>query len=164
MRRRLLVAKSLVHNPDVIILDEPTAGVDVELRENLWDYVSELNKQGTTICLTTHYLEEAEKLCDYITIINNGRILKNDTKTNILNLIGKKTVSFILEKNTFNIPEELKKFLPIIKNNKLIINYDKNKTKLKEIINILNSNKISFSEINTFESDLKDVFIDLIKK
>ena len=73
MRRRLLVAKALVHNPEIIILDEPTAGVDVELRKNLWNYIKDLSKKGTTICLTTHYLEEAENLCDHITIINKGK-------------------------------------------------------------------------------------------
>ena len=164
MRRRLLVAKALVHNPDVVILDEPTAGVDVELRQNLWSYFRELNNNGTTICLTTHYLEEAENLCDYITIINKGKILKSDTKENLLNLIGKKTVSFILDTNKAEIPDSLKKFDPIIEKNKLFLNYDKNKTKLKEIINILNNNNISFNEINTHESDLNDVFINLINK
>ena len=164
MRRRLLVAKALVHNPDVIILDEPTAGVDIELRQNLWNYIKELTNNGTTVCLTTHYLEEAESLCDYITIINDGKILKSDTKNNLLNLIGKKTVSFILDTNNIKIPDLLKKFNPVIETNKLLLKYDKNKIKLKEIINILNNNQISFNEINTYESDLKDVFINLIKK
>ena len=164
MRRRLLVAKALVHNPDVIILDEPTAGVDIELRQNLWNYIRELTNNNTTVCLTTHYLEEAESLCDYITIINDGKILKSDTKNNLLNLIGKKTVSFILDTNNIKIPDLLKKFNPIIEKNKLLLKYDKNKIKLKEIINILNNNQISFNEINTYESDLKDVFINLIKK
>ena len=164
MRRRLLVAKALVHNPDVIILDEPTAGVDIELRQNLWNYIRELTNNETTVCLTTHYLEEAESLCDYITIINDGKILKSDTKNNLLNLIGKKTVSFILDTNNIKIPDLLKKFNPIVEKNKLLLKYDKNKIKLKEIINILNNNQISFNEINTYESDLKDVFINLIKK
>tara|TARA_B100001123_G_scaffold443105_1_gene588283 strand:- start:972 stop:1901 length:930 start_codon:yes stop_codon:yes gene_type:complete len=164
MKRRLLVAKSLVHNPDIIILDEPTAGVDIELRQNLWDYVRELNSYGKTICLTTHYLEEAEKLCNYITIINKGKIIKSDTKSNILNLVGKKTACFILDTNTTVIPESLKKFNPIIEKNKLLLNYDKNTTNLKEIIDIMNNYHISFNEINTYESDLKDVFIDLINK
>ena len=164
MRRRLLVAKALVHNPDVIILDEPTAGVDIELRQNLWNYIKELTNNGTTVCLTTHYLEEAESLCDYITIINDGKILKSDTKNNLLNLIGKKTVSFILDTNNIKIPDLLKRFNPVIEKNKLLLKYDKNKIKLKEIINILNNNQISFNEINTYESDLKDVFINLIKK
>jgi ABC-2 type transport system ATP-binding protein len=162
MRRRLLVAKALVHNPEIIILDEPTAGVDVELRKNLWNYIKDLNKKGTTICLTTHYLEEAENLCDHITIINKGKILKNDTKENILNLIGKKTVSFVLDRK-IQIPYDLKRYHPVIDGNKLLVNYDKNITQLKEIIEILNKNNISFYEINTYESDLEDVFINLIK-
>ena len=162
MRRRLLVAKALVHNPEIIILDEPTAGVDVELRKNLWNYIKDLNNKGTTICLTTHYLEEAENLCDHITIINKGKILKSDTKENILNLIGKKTVSFALDEK-IQIPHDLNRYNPVIDNNKLLVNYDKNITQLKEIIEILNKNNISFYEINTYESDLEDVFINLIK-
>ena len=163
MRRRLLVAKALVHNPEIIILDEPTAGVDVDLRNNLWNYIKELNKQGTTICLTTHYLEEAENLCDYIIIINKGKIIKNDTKQNLLNLIGTKTVSFFLDQK-YLIPESLKKYNATINaNNNLILNYDKKDTQLKEIIDLLNKERISFNEINTYESDLEDVFLDLIK-
>ena len=162
MRRRLLVAKALVHNPEIIILDEPTAGVDVDLRNNLWKYVRELNKKGTTICLTTHYLEEAENLCDFITIINNGKVIKNDTKDNLLNLIGLKTVSFILNEKKI-IPKSLEKYNAEIIDNKLSLNYDKKNTQLKEIIDILNLNKISFTEINTYESDLEDVFLDLVK-
>ena len=87
MRRRLLVAKALVHSPEIIILDEPTAGVDVNLRKSLWNYIKKINKLGTTICLTTHYLEEAEELCDRITIINNGKVIKDDTKNNLLKFI-----------------------------------------------------------------------------
>ena len=79
MRRRLLVAKALVHSPEMLILDEPTAGVDVDLRRSLWTYIKKINKLGTTICLTTHYLEEAEELCDRITILNNGKVIKDDT-------------------------------------------------------------------------------------
>ena len=165
MRRRLLVAKALVHSPEIIILDEPTAGVDVDLRNNLWEYMKKLNQNGTTICLTTHYLEEAEKLCDKITIINSGIIIKDDTKNNILNLIGEKTVSFILdEKKDFKIPESLVKFKPKINKYKLNLTYDKNIYKLKEIISILNKNNINFNEINTYESDLEDVFLNLVKK
>ena len=164
MRRRLLVAKALVHSPEMLILDEPTAGVDVDLRNSLWRYVKKLNNNGTTICLTTHYLEEAENLCDFITIINKGKIIKNDSKKNILNLIDKKTVSFILDNNKYNVPDELNKFNAKIDNDKLSLTYDKNNTKIKEIIEVLNKYKISFNEINTFESDLEDVFIDLVKK
>ncbi|MBS57045.1 MAG: ABC transporter [Rickettsiales bacterium] len=162
MRRRLLVAKALVHDPEILILDEPTAGVDVELRQNLWKYIIELNKNGKTICLTTHYLEEAENLCQFITIINNGKIIKSDTKANLLDLIGNKIVSFELE-SIERLPEELNQFKPIIKDKNLILNYDKNIVKLPEIINILNKNKINFKEISTKESDLEDVFIKLTK-
>ena len=163
MRRRLLVAKALVHSPEMLILDEPTAGVDVELRRSLWNYIKRINDEGTTICLTTHYLEEAEELCDNITIINNGKILKDDTKQNLLNTISNKTVSFSLIKK-IKIPEILNKYKPILQGKKLILNYDKDIVSLKKIIDILNSNNIEFKEINTFESDLEDVFIKLIKE
>ena len=162
MRRRLLIAKALVHNPDVLILDEPTAGVDVELRKNLWHYIRKLNKDGMTICLTTHYLEEAQELCDYITILNKGKIIKSDTKINLLNLVGKKTVRFILDKD-YPIPNKLGVYEASIKNNILTLSYEKNKVDLKIIINILNENNIIFKEIDTYENDLEDIFIDLIK-
>ena len=162
MRRRLLIAKALVHNPDVLILDEPTAGVDVELRKNLWHYIRKLNKNGMTICLTTHYIEEAQELCDYITILNKGKIIKSDTKINLLNLVGKKTVKFILDKN-YPIPNKLEVYEASIKNNILTLSYEKNKVDLKIIINILNENNIIFKEIDTYENDLEDIFIDLIK-
>ena len=162
MRRRLLIAKALVHNPDVLILDEPTAGVDVELRKNLWHYIRKLNKNGMTICLTTHYIEEAQELCDYITILNKGKIIKSDTKINLLNLVGKKTVRFFLDKD-YPIPNKLEAYEASIKNNILTLSYEKNKVDLKIIINILNENNIIFKEIDTYENDLEDIFIDLIK-
>ena len=162
MRRRLLVAKALVHSPEMLILDEPTAGVDVDLRKSLWNYIKKINKLGTTICLTTHYLEEAEELCDRITILNNGKVIKDDTKNNLLKIISNKTVLFQINSEIF-IPNELKKFNPNNENSNLKITYDKNTTSLKEIIDILNKNKISFQEINTFESDLEDIFLKLVK-
>jgi len=162
MRRRLLIAKALVHSPEMLILDEPTAGVDVDLRKSLWNYIKKINKLGTTICLTTHYLEEAEELCDRITILNNGKVIKDDTKNNLLKIISNKTVLFQINSEIF-IPNELKNFNPKIENNNLKITYDKNTISLKEIIDILNKNKISFQEINTFESDLEDIFLKLVK-
>lgn len=162
MRRRLLVAKALVHSPEMLILDEPTAGVDVDLRKSLWNYIKKINKLGTTICLTTHYLEEAEELCDRITILNNGKVIKDDTKNNLLKIISNKTVLFQINSEIF-IPNELKNFNPKIENSNLKITYDKNTISLKEIIDILNKNKISFQEINTFESDLEDIFLKLVK-
>ena len=162
MRRRLLVAKALVHSPEMLILDEPTAGVDVDLRRSLWNYIKKINKLGTTICLTTHYLEEAEELCDRITIINNGKVIKDDTKSNLLKIISNKTVLFQIN-SEISLPSELNNYNPKIENGNLKITYDKNTTSLNEIINILNKNKISFQEINTFESDLEDIFLKLVK-
>lgn len=162
MRRRLLIAKALVHNPDVIILDEPTAGVDVDLRNNLWRYIKNLNENGKTICLTTHYLEEAEDLCNYITIINKGKIIKTDTKNNLLNLIGTKSVIFILEKK-ITIPDSLKKYNAVFNpDGNLIMTYDKKEYNIKNIIDELNNEKIDFKEIDTSQSKLEDIFLNLI--
>ncbi len=162
MRRRLLIAKALVHSPEMLILDEPTAGVDIDIRSSVWNYVRKINKQGTTICLTTHYLEEAETLCDTISIINFGKKIKEDSKENLLNLITLKTVTFII-RGEYSIPKDIMKFNPVKKGSKLKIQYDKSKTNLKYIIDILNTAKIDFNEIDTFESDLEDVFLKLVK-
>ena len=143
MRRRLLVAKALVHSPEMLILDEPTAGVDVDLRKSLWNYIKKINKLGTTICLTTHYLEEAEELCDRITIINNGKVVKDDSKNNLLKIISNKTVLFQINSEIF-LPNVLKNYNPKIENGNLKITYDKNTTSLNEIIDVLNKYKISF--------------------
>ena len=161
MRRRLLIAKALVHDPNIIILDEPTAGVDVELRQNLWSYIKELNQMGKTICLTTHYLEEAERLCDQILIMNKGKIIINEKKATVLKMISLKKVTFILDKTNYTLPEKIKKFKPVIDNKLLKLEYDKNNYQLKDIIEILQSNNIEFTEINTEEGSLEDIFINL---
>tara|TARA_B100001248_G_scaffold256417_1_gene237417 strand:+ start:473 stop:1399 length:927 start_codon:yes stop_codon:yes gene_type:complete len=163
MRRRLLIAKALVHSPEMLILDEPTAGVDIDIRTSVWNYIKEINSKGTTICLTTHYLEEAENLCDRISIINFGRKIIEDSKINLLNIISIKTVCFIIE-GDFIIPNDLEEFQPKKDGKKLTITYDKKTTNLKNIIDILTKRKINFQEINTYESDLEDVFLKLIKK
>ena len=163
MRRRLLIGKALVHDPEVIILDEPTAGVDIDIRTSVWNYIKRISEQGKTICLTTHYLEEAENLCDKITIINSGKIVIEGSKNDLLNIISTKSVSFVLDNNV-NIPKELNEFKPIITNNILKLSYDKNKTNIKKIINILNNNQIEFKEINTSEGGLEDVFIKVVSK
>ncbi len=162
MRRRLLIGKALVHDPEIIILDEPTAGVDIDIRTSVWDYIKRISRQGKTVCLTTHYLEEAENLCDNITIINHGRKIIEGSKNELLSIISTKTVSFVLGKNIF-IPNQLNEFKPILTNNILKLSYDKNKTNIKKIIDILTDNQIDFKEINTSEGDLEDVFIKVIK-
>ena len=163
MRRRLLIGKALVHEPEMLILDEPTAGVDIDIRRSVWNYIKQISKKGTTVCLTTHYLEEAEQLCDNIAIINYGKKIIEGSKIDLLNIISNKIVTFAIDTN-FLIPEELKPFNPSIVNGNLKINYDKNKTNLKNIINILNKHKIEFKEINTYEGDLEDVFLKMIRE
>ena len=161
MRRRLLIAKALVHSPEMLILDEPTAGVDVELRSMLWNYIRDINNKGTTICLTTHYLEEAEKLCENITILDKGQVIKNDSKINLLNIISTKTVRFDFESKQ-EIPIELLQFNPKVEKNRLTLSYDKSKVSLSSIINILNKHNIVFLEMSTYESNLENVFTKLI--
>ena len=159
MRRRLLIGKALVHDPDIIILDEPTAGVDIDIRTSVWNYIKKISKQGKTICLTTHYLEEAENLCDNISIINFGKKIIEGSKNELLNIISTKSVSFVLTKK-IEIPSELNEFKPLLINNILKLNYDKNKTNIKTIIDILIKNKIEF--IETVEGDLEDVFMKVV--
>ena len=162
MRRRLLIGKALVHDPEIIILDEPTAGVDIDIRTSVWDYIKRISKQGKTVCLTTHYLEEAENLCDNISIINHGKKIIEGSKNDLLNIISTKTVSFVLEGKIL-LPNQLNVYKPVLTNNILKLSYDKNKTNIKNIIDILISNQIGFSEIKTSEGDLEDVFIKVIK-
>ena len=162
MRRRLLIAKALVHSPEIIILDEPTAGVDIDIRASVWKYIKKINNLGTTVCLTTHYLEEAENLCDNISIINYGKKIKDDSKKNLLDIISEKKVHFVI-KDKFELPNELKQYKAVLDNNILKLIYDKKLTNLRDIITILEKNKISYTEINTFESDLEDVFLKLTK-
>ena len=163
MRRRLLIGKALVHDPEIIILDEPTAGVDIDIRTSVWNYIKKISGEGKTVCLTTHYLEEAENLCDNITIINHGKKIIEGSKNDLLNIISTKSVTFILNKN-LDIPKDLKEFNPVIDNGVLKLSYDKNKTNIKKIIDILNRNKIDFKEINTFEGDLEDVNLKVVNK
>ena len=162
MRRRLLIGKALVHDPEIIILDEPTAGVDIDIRTSVWDYIKRISKQGKTVCLTTHYLEEAENLCDNISIINYGKKIIEGSKNELLNLISSKSVSFVLNEAQ-EIPKELNVFKPILKDKVLKLTYDKNKTNIKKIIDILVKNQIEFKEINTFEGDLEDVFVKVVR-
>ena len=162
MRRRLLIGKALVHDPEIIILDEPTAGVDIDIRTSIWDYIKRISRQGKTVCLTTHYLEEAENLCDNISIINHGKKIIEGSKNDLLNIISTKTVSFVLEGKIL-VPNQLNDYKPVLTNNILKLSYDKNKTNIKNIIDILIANQIGFSEINTSEGDLEDVFIKVIK-
>jgi ABC-2 type transport system ATP-binding protein len=164
MKRRLLVAKALVHKPPIIILDEPTAGIDVELRSNLWDNIRQLNKQGVTIILTTHYLKEAEEMCDRIGILNKGSLVALDTTKNLLKRIQTKIVKFSVDKKV-NINNNSLKSINILSNeiNELVVSYEKNALNISEIIKFISGQNIKLSDISTDDGDLEDVFIRLTK-
>jgi ABC-2 type transport system ATP-binding protein len=164
MKRRLLMAKALVHQPPIIFLDEPTAGVDVELRRNLWKNVRLLNDLGVTIILTTHYLEEAEEMCDRIAILNKGNIVALDSTKNLLNRIQTKKVTFKTDK-IVNIKNEDLDSLKIISKlgTEICVSYEKSKIQMEELINIIKKNNIKIVDISTDDGDLEDVFLRLIK-
>lgn len=164
MKRRLLVAKALVHQPPIIILDEPTAGVDVELRSNLWKNVKSLNKQGVTIILTTHYLLEAEEMCDRIGILNKGNLVALDSTKNLLKRIQTKIVTFVVN-GKVNIENRSLKSLNVIDNQpgQLIVSYEKSLLNIGELINYINKQNIKISDISTDDGNLEDVFVRLTK-
>ena len=160
MKRRLLIAKALVHQPPILILDEPTAGVDVELRKNLWGNVKELNKLGVTIILTTHYLYEAQEMCGRIGIINKGNLVALNTTQKLLEQIETKKIKFKVK--NFNNFEKIKfnnvKFIK--DDSEIIAIYNKNKFKFDEIINIVKKN-VEILDISTDDADLEDVFLEV---
>jgi len=164
MKRRLLMAKALVHQPPIIFLDEPTAGVDVELRQNLWKNVKMLNDQGVTIILTTHYLEEAEEMCDRIAILNKGNIVALDSTKNLLDRIKTKKVTFKTNKK-IDIKEGDLESLKIISHleNEICVSYEKSKINIEELMNLIKKNNVQIKDISTDDGDLEDVFLRLIK-
>ena len=164
MKRRLLMAKALVHQPPIVFLDEPTAGVDVELRKNLWKNVRLLNEIGVTIILTTHYLEEAEEMCDRIAILNKGNIVALDSTKNLLNRIKTKKITFKTDKK-INIEEDDIESLKIISklDNEVCVSYEKSKINIEELINLIKKNNVKIVDISTDDGDLEDVFLRLIK-
>ena len=164
MKRRLLIAKALVHQPPIIFLDEPTAGVDVELRKNLWENVKLLNNQGVTIILTTHYLEEAEQMCGRIGILSKGNLVALDSTRNLLNKIQTKKVTFKLNK-LIQIKNDQLNSLKIlsINDNDITVSYEKNRIKIEEIIKLIQNEGIKILDITTDDADLEDVFLGLIK-
>ena len=165
MKRRLLIAKAMVHQPPVLILDEPTAGVDVELRNNLWNNVKELNKEGVTIILTTHYLLEAQEMCDRIAIINKGNLVALDTTQKLLDRIQTKKINFKVknvDKNKILKREGMK--FRINSSESISVTYEKNTLSFEEIINFLNKNDIKILDIVTEDGDLEDVFVQLTNK
>ena len=163
MKRRLLIAKAMVHRPPILVLDEPTAGVDVQLRQNLWNNVKTLNKQGVTIILTTHLMYEAEEMCNRIAIINKGNLVKVDTTKNLLESIKTKKIIFKVEKikEVNQDKENGVKFS--YNNNEITAVYERKKHKIDEIISKVKKSGIEINDISTDDGNLEDVFIDLTK-
>ena len=161
MKRRVLIAKALSHEPSILFLDEPTAGVDVELRKNLWQNVKELNKEGVTIILTTHYLFEAQEMCDRIAILNKGNLVALDTTQKLLDRIQTKKITFKVSgvnNNNLILPGVL---FSLENNNLITAVYEKNSYKFHDITDVLNKNNIKILDITTEDSDLEDVFVKL---
>ena len=164
MKRRLLIAKAMVHRPPILVLDEPTAGVDVQLRQNLWNNVKALNKQGVTIILTTHLMYEAQEMCNRIAILNKGNLVKLDTTNNLLNSIKTKKISFKVKKIIKINPKDLNGIKFSYKSdNEIIASYERGKHKIDEIINKVKNTGMEIYDISTDEGDLEDVFIHLTK-
>jgi len=162
MKRRLLIAKALVHNPHVLILDEPTAGVDIELRRQLWTYVEELHKRGTTIILTTHYLEEAESLCDQIAIIHNGEITANESKTALLSRLDKRKLVITPNETISSIPSDLQDLDAAIgEDGSLVISYRAGTDSISGLLARFKASGLSIGDLRTEEPDLEDVFMAL---
>lgn len=169
MRRRLLVAKALVHRPPVLVLDEPTAGVDIELRRQLWDNVQELNRQGTTVLLTTHYLEEAEQLCEHIAIINHGKLVANESKRSLLGRLDVKTMRMKLAGKLDNIPASLANFQTNLSEDKdtglsiLDISYKPSLTKASDVVQAIAASGLEMRDLTTVETDLEDIFLQITR-
>jgi ABC-2 type transport system ATP-binding protein len=164
MRRRLLVAKALVHTPPVVILDEPTAGVDVELRQSLWDYMKELNDAGTTILLTTHYLEEAEEMCDEIAIINHGEIIAQDTTSALLARLDRKEARITVDRDIDTVPEGLSGpgvDAEIRSPRELLIRFPPSQVHMGTLLDAVKKEGLEISDLSTRDTDLEEIFVAL---
>jgi len=165
MRRRLMVAKALVHTPPVLVLDEPTAGVDVELRQQLWGYVRKLNAAGTTVLLTTHYLEEAEELCDRIAIINHGRVIACEPTVALLRRLDSKALELILEEDLAAVQPPLARFDAQLQSpRRLMLRYQPSRTRISEILAAVQATGITIADMTTLEADLEDIFLQLTRR
>ena len=163
MKRRLLVAKALVHNPPVLVLDEPTAGVDIELRAQLWAYVRELHASGTTVVLTTHYLEEAEALCDRIAIVNQGQIVANDLTSVLLSTAGDKKLIVTVDRDLMQVPAGLEERTELRGERILALTYDKRSRNAGQVLAAVAAAGLGVVDVSTVEADLEDVFLELTR-
>lgn len=163
MRRRLLLAKALVHHPHILVLDEPTAGVDIELRQMLWENVRKLNDEGMTIILTTHYLEEAEEMCDEIAIINHGTLVARDSTANLLGQLDKKTMIVTPESPAETLPDAPGLVVESRPDGALAISYHLNETPAEAVLEAVRNAGIRIRDVRTVEADLEDVFLNLTR-
>ncbi|HVY12721.1 MAG TPA: ABC transporter ATP-binding protein [Alphaproteobacteria bacterium] len=162
MRRRLMVAKAMVHTPPVLVLDEPTAGVDVELRRALWDHVRAMNQRGTTVLLTTHYLEEAEELCDHIAIINEGVLVANEEKTALLRRLDSKEIILTLDRDVGQLPPALQPYAHEAREPRsLCLRYAPSKISAGALLEEVRKAGYGIIELSTREADLEDIFLKL---
>jgi ABC-2 type transport system ATP-binding protein len=164
MRRRLMVAKALVHTPPVLVLDEPTAGVDVELRQSLWEYVRALNRNGTTVLLTTHYLEEAQELCDTIAIINHGVVAACEPTSKLLGRMDRKDLWLVLDRDLDEIPAALGRFeTELPEPRRLIVRYQPSRENINEVLAAVRDAGLAIIDLSTKETDLEDIFLQLVQ-
>ena len=168
MKRRVLIAKALSHEPSILFLDEPTAGVDVELRKDMWKVVERLRENGVTIILTTHYIEEAEAIADRVAVINHGEIIVVDQKKDLLNKMGRKKLRIDLHEKAEAIPESLMKYDLESSNNKLSITYSydtqKQRTGITNLLQDLRDQGLKLKDLKTEESTLEKIFVTLVKE
>ncbi|WP_342249280.1 ABC transporter ATP-binding protein [Sphingomonas sp. OTU376] len=164
MKRRLMVAKAMVHSPPVLVLDEPTAGVDVELRQQLWAYVRELNQRGVTVVLTTHYLEEAEQLCDRIAIINHGKLIANKPTRELVGMAQEKVVEVTVDRDVATVPDNACFQKVEMKGERtLVITYRKDQANAGEVLGAVQGAGLGIVDVSTREADLEDVFLNLTR-
>jgi ABC-2 type transport system ATP-binding protein len=168
MKRRLMIAKALAHEPDILFLDEPTAGVDVELRRDMWELVRSLREQGTTIILTTHYIEEAEEMADRIGVIHNGEMIIVEEKTRLMKQLGKKVLTLQLQEALAQIPEQLEKWQLALAGDgrELVYTFDVHDehTGIPALLKKLDELAIGFTDLNTEQSSLEDIFVNLVNQ
>ncbi len=166
MKRRVLIAKALSHEPEILFLDEPTSGVDVQLRKEMWDLIIELKKRGVTVILTTHYIKEAEMIADRVGILNRGRLLLVEEKKELIKKFGKKTISVELKEKLHSIPEKIAEEKVYLSEDRHSIFFEvsntKNKMSLSDTIKMIAETGLSINDINTTESSLEDIFLEII--
>jgi ABC-2 type transport system ATP-binding protein len=162
MKRRLLVAKAMVHSPPILVLDEPTAGVDVELRRQLWELVARMNREGVTVVLTTHYLEEAEELCDEIAIINHGELIAHKPTRDLVDMAREKIVAVSVASQLSAPPRhDAFRKVELTGESSIEITYDKDEVSAGQVLAILQSQGMTIEDVTTREADLEDVFVQL---